>query len=70
MIETFAPSSSHLDRVDYDDIAKTMQITFKDGRAYAYENVPQDVYLGLQNARSAGQYFQRWIKDRYSSTEV
>jgi len=70
MIETFVPSSSHLDRVDYDSDVQNLTVTFKDGRSYLYRSVPHDVYLGLQNARSAGKYFDTNVKTRYDGEEV
>ena len=65
-METFIPTSSHLDRVDYDRETQEMTVTFKNGQPYTYSGVPNEVYLGLQHARSAGEYFVRQIKDRYS----
>lgn len=69
MIETFIPTSSHLDRVDYDSETQELTITFKDGTEYLYRSVPNEVYLGLQHARSAGQYFDRQIKNVYAYEE-
>lgn len=70
MIETFIPTSTHLDRVDFDSDTQQMTITFKDGRSYLYRSVPHDIFLGLQNARSSGQYFERQIKSRFNGEEV
>ncbi len=47
-----------------------MTITFKEGRSWQYENVPNTVYLALQHATSPGSYFYRQIKGRYTESEV
>jgi hypothetical protein len=70
MMETFIPSSSHLDRVDFDSDTQELTVTFKDGRAYLYRSVPVGVFQAIQNARSAGSYFDRNVKSRYSGEEV
>lgn len=70
MKETYIPSSSNLDQVSYDSDKQLLTITFKDGRSYEYTSVPQDVYMQLQRAPSAGSYFMRQIKNSYAYTEV
>ena len=70
MQETFIASSSHLQRADYDSEARTLQVSFRDGSTYEYSGVPYDVWLGLQNAGSAGGYFVRQIKDRFAFEQL
>lgn len=71
MAETFIPrSSSHIAQVDYDRDERTLTITFQSGDVYQYDEVPFQVFLGLQNAGSAGQYFHRQIKDRFAYEQV
>lgn len=70
MMETFIPTSSHLDRVDYDSETMKMRITFKDLREYEYQGVPYEKWLGIQNARSAGAYFDRQIKGVHTYSEL
>lgn len=70
MAETFLPSSTNIDQVTYDRETREMQITFKDGRAYSYANVPNEVYLAFQHAPSAGQFFYRQIRGRYLDEEI
>lgn len=69
MIETYVPNSSNLDRVDYDSETREMTVTFKDYSTYVYSGVPVEKFLGLQNARSAGEYFYRQIRDVYPYEE-
>jgi KTSC domain len=48
------------------DASGDMTITFKGGRSYVYENVPEAIFDGLVSASSAGQYFNSRIMDVYS----
>ncbi len=70
MKETFLPKSSNISQVEYDSDEQTLDVTFQDARTYRYRNVPQTVFLGLQNAQSAGSYFYRQIRSSYPATEV
>lgn len=65
--ETFVfRGSSNLQDATYDPDVENLTITFQDGNPYVYFNVPVSVYRGLTQASSAGQYFHRQIKGRYS----
>ena len=57
--------SSTLSRAAYEEETETLDVTFKNGRTYTYEGVPKDVFEGLRDAPSAGQYFHSQIRDRY-----
>lgn len=70
MTETYIPSSSNIDQIEYDEQARIMTITFKDGAAYSYTGVPRDVYFGIQHSPSAGSYFYRQIRGRFPYQEV
>lgn len=59
-------ASSNLAAAGYDAEAQTLTIEFHNGETYDYFNVPQGVYAGLMGAGSAGQYFARQIKGRFS----
>lgn len=69
-LETFVPISSNIDRASYESETQVLRITFKEGNEYEYSSVPQSVWDGLKNAPSAGQYFYRQIRDRFSYTQV
>ena len=65
-METYQPLySSNIERADYDPDMGELTVEFKSGSSYVYRGVPRDTFLGLQNAKSAGEYFQRQIKNRY-----
>jgi len=71
MSETYIPrNSSHIAQAEYDREERSLTITFQSGDVYEYDEVPFDVFLGLQNAASAGQYFHRVIKDRFAYEQV
>lgn len=60
--------SKAISRVEYNKLTGTLSIWFvESGGPYDYYRVPEAVYLGLLNARSAGTYFNDHIRDRYSS---
>lgn len=74
-MEVYAPIySSNIETVAYEKVgdpdsgmeAGTMTVTFKDGSTYEYYNVPYAKFLGLQNAKSAGEYFWRNIRNVYA----
>ncbi|WP_165219543.1 KTSC domain-containing protein [Affinirhizobium pseudoryzae] len=60
--------SSAIRRAEYMSATRILRIWFvESGGPYDYYGVPESVYLGLINARSAGEYFNSYIRDRYSS---
>lgn len=69
-METFVPSSTNIDRVDYDEPTKEMTVTFKQGQSYLYRGVPRETFFGIQHAPSAGGYFYKWVRDKYPYEEV
>lgn len=54
--------SSNLAAMGYDELTGELQVQFLNGRIYSYQNVPPDVYMGLVNAPSKGQYFGAMIR--------
>lgn len=67
MAETsWNPGSSHIAKATFDDATDTLTIEFQDGAEYDYMNVPASVARDFRNAASAGQFFNRQIKSRYS----
>lgn len=55
--------SSLLASAEYID--PVLYLTFKDGRKYAYYQVPQEIYQGLITAQSPGKYFHENIHNIY-----
>jgi len=68
--ETFRPNSTHIRSIDYDPDSEDMTVEFRSGDTYLYRNVPEGVYRQWQTAGSAGEYFQRHVKNRYAYEAV
>lgn len=66
---TWRPQSSHIGQVEFDDQTDTLTIGFTDGRTYDYMNVPASVARSFQASGSAGQFFERHVKNRYPYQE-
>lgn len=58
-------SSTHLSEADYDEATRELTITFADGATYTYDEVPEEVAIGLGNTISVGKYFRENIRERY-----
>ena len=57
--------STAISRGTYDTDTQTLELTFATGRSYTFENVPEDIWTGLESASSPGTYFAQNIKGRY-----
>lgn len=57
--------STSISSADYDIVEKILTITFNSGSSYRYADVPKEVYQELTEARSAGKFFQQYIKPVY-----
>lgn len=62
--------SSVIASVAYDDEQAILEVRFRTGRIYRYFDVPPERFESLLAARSAGQYFNRVIRDRYRAELV
>jgi hypothetical protein len=58
--------SSMVDSVGYDEERHLLQVIFISGQVYCYEGVPPEVFQGLLEAESKGQYMRAYIIDVYS----
>jgi hypothetical protein len=56
--------------VKYDDDSGELDITFTSGKTYRYLEVPPEIYDGLLDAESKGEFFNENIKDDFVYTEV
>lgn len=68
MKHIFANSTS-LNSAEYDAIDKILTVTFNSGSSYRYADVPKEVYQELIEAKSAGKFFQAYIKGQYKVVE-
>jgi hypothetical protein len=62
--------SSMMTFAKYDDDASELDITFTSGKTYRYLEVPVEVYEGLLDAESKGEFFNDSIKDEFNFSEV
>jgi len=65
MLRAARLSSSAIDRILYDEEARSLSIWFRETGRYIYSDVPKAVYEGLCRAPSAGRYFNDCIKRRF-----
>ncbi len=63
---TITPGSSNIEEFTFDPDTDTLTVVFRDGDSYDYFNVPQSVHRNFQAAASAGQFFHRHIRQRFS----
>ena len=52
--------SSNIRSIGYE--SGTLEVEFKDGSVYQYDNVPPSVHSGLMSAPSHGEYMDRHVK--------
>jgi hypothetical protein len=65
-----AVDSSMMERVDYRDAERQLDITFASGKTYTYFGVAQRVYEGLLAAESKGRFFHDSIDGTYRYAQV
>ena len=63
-------SSSSICSVGYDPKTHTLEIEFHTGTIYQYYNVPENIYQGLMNVGSHGQYFHQNIRYIYHYEKI
>jgi len=51
-----------LEGIQYCKRTETLLVTFKTGRVYWYEDVPQEIVRNFIEARSKGAFYNKWIK--------
>ncbi|MDP3919454.1 MAG: KTSC domain-containing protein [Candidatus Omnitrophota bacterium] len=56
--------------VGYDEELATLEIAFRRGGVYRYQDVPVEVHRELLKASSIGTYFTDNIKEKYSYEKV
>jgi lysyl-tRNA synthetase class 2 len=59
-------SSELLVHGTYDDERRVLDLTFRNGRTYTYNDVPASVWQELQEADSPGQYFNSAIRNVFN----
>ncbi|EGQ60659.1 hypothetical protein GGI1_01808 [Acidithiobacillus sp. GGI-221] len=59
------PESSNIARFAYDKQNQVLRVEFKNGGQYDYFDVPENVFEGMRNAPSRGQYLAQQVKGIY-----
>jgi hypothetical protein len=59
-------SSSAIRAIGYDTQAQRMSITFTQGTTYDHCGVPENVFKEFLYSFSKGNFYNRYMKDRYS----
>jgi hypothetical protein len=69
-MERITVDSSNISSIGYDEGSSTLEVEFKNGAVYQYFDVPLNLYEGLKNASSTGQYLAQHIKGYYRYVKV
>lgn len=64
--ELTLPESSNIARAEYDSKLHILYVTFHSGQTYSYDNVPESVVDDFEKAESAGKFFCKNIKWKYT----
>jgi KTSC domain len=69
-MERIPVDSSNISSIGFDEGSNTLEIEFHSGAVYQYFDVPLNVYQGIMEAGSKGQYLAQHIKGYYRYTKV
>lgn len=56
-------SSSNIKSIGYDKETSTLEVAFHGGATYQYNQVPEEIYMGLMSAGSIGRFFFQYVKN-------
>lgn len=67
-MEMHLVDSSNVSAIGYDEDSQTLQVEFNSGATYQYFDVPQQIFEGMLDAGSVGQFLNQHVKGvfRYS----
>lgn len=69
-MERIQVDSSNISSIGYDEDSLTLEVEFHSGAVYQYFDVPLNVFEGLRDAGSKGQYFAQHIKGYYRYAKI
>lgn len=69
-MERVAVQSREIALLGYDAGRKMLEVTFRRGGVYHYQNVPVDIYQALLQAPSIGTFFSEKIRNQYPFEKV
>ncbi len=62
--------SRDLALIGYDGASSILEVVFRAGGVYRFQEVPEGVYQNLMAAPSHGTFFQKHIKNQYAYVKV
>ena len=62
--------SSLVSHISYDSATKAMEVTFKTGPRYRFEDVPADLYDEFCACESFGRFFNTRVKGNYKHSRL
>jgi|TARA_R100000908_G_scaffold49293_1_gene24701 hypothetical protein len=68
-IESYYDSSNILKSI-YHESTLDLDVVFKRGAVYRYKNVPPQVLLELEQAKSQGKFLNSKLRDKFKATKV
>lgn len=63
-------TSSNVASIGYDEPTRKMEVKFKGGSTYEYDNVPPEVHAKFLNASSAGGHFAAHVRPYFAGKKV
>jgi hypothetical protein len=57
--------STNIDQTIYDTKTQNLEVTFKNGLTYLYEEVPHQIYTKFRMAESQGSFFNKEISKNF-----
>ncbi|MDR3782608.1 MAG: KTSC domain-containing protein [Candidatus Nitrosotalea sp.] len=69
-MERIRVKSSNLRSIGYDEPTQILEIEFQQGGTYQYFGVSKKIYDNLMKALSPGEYYERFIKNRYRRKKI
>jgi hypothetical protein len=66
----FFRDSSFIKNVAWDDDSESLLVKFNSGTTWVYFGVPENIYNSMIKATSVGAYFNKNVRDNYSSQRI
>lgn len=66
----YAPDSSALSDLSYNQNTRDLLIEFTSGDKFVYHDVPQSAWDGIRSARSAGSYYHAHLRGQYPANRI
>ena len=64
------PESSNIESIGYNPNSDVLEIKFRSGGLYWFQECPQEIYDALMAAESKGKYFGQHIKGKYQCVKI